>query len=180
MNKIKNGLVVGAVCFFFGIGVGNVVTYFCFPRIIEQRVEVEKPVVRETVRTNTLTEIQYVEKEIDPFTGKREDTDVETNIKQPSIGVKVNGKPYEFGLLQGETQKFENGKIVMNQESTIKFEVEVPTIHQKWRVGTYAEWGTSKNYPDVGARLNRQFKRWDGDVYINQDKDVKGQVTIWF
>ena len=180
MDKIKNGLVVGTICFFFGIGVGSAVTYFYFPRVIEQRVEVEKPVVRETIRTNTLTEIQYVEKEVDPITGRREATDVETNIKQPSIGVKVNGKPYEFGLLQGETQKFENGKIVMNQESTIKFEVEVPTIHQKWRVGAYADWTTGGDRPNVGARLNRQFKHWDGDVYINQNKNVKGQVTIWF
>ena len=62
MDKIKNGLVVGTICFFFGIGVGSAVTYFYFPRVIEQRVEVEKPVVRETVQTNTLTEIQYVEK----------------------------------------------------------------------------------------------------------------------
>ena len=86
MDKIKNGLVVGTICFFFGIGVGSAVTYFYFPRVIEQRVEVEKPVVRETVQTNTLTEIQYVEKEVDPITGRREATDAETNIKQPSIG----------------------------------------------------------------------------------------------
>ena len=68
----------------------------------------------------------------------------------------------------------------MNQDSTIKFEVEVPTVHQKWRVGVYSGWVIGDNSPDVGLRVNRQFKRWDGDVYINQDKDVKGQVTIWF
>ena len=36
------------------------------------------------------------------------------------------------------------------------------------------------NDRNVEARPNKQFMHWDGDVYINQDKDVKGQITIWF
>ena len=178
--KNRTWILVIAVCFLLGAGVGSYITYQHFPRTIEKRVDIEKPVVKEVVKVETETQIQYVARAIDPVTGQKENTDLEANINQPKIGAKVNGKDHEFDLLQGETQKFENGKILMNQESTIKFDVEVPTVHQKWRVGAYSEWVIGDNSPDVGLRVNRQFKRWDGDVYINQDKDVKGQVTIWF
>ena len=180
MLKKRYWLILLAVCFFLGAGVGSYITYQHFPRTLEKRVEVEKPIIKEAIKVESETQIRYVAKEINPMTGQKENTDLEANISPPKIGVKVNGKDHEFALLQGETQKFENGKIVMNQDSTIKFEVEVPTVHQKWRVGAYGEWEAGKNHPDVGARLNRQFKRWDGDVYINQDKDVKGQITVWF
>ena len=180
MLKTRYWLILLAVCFLLGAGVGSYITYQHFPRTIEKRVDIEKPVVKEVVKVETETQIQYVARAIDPVTGQKENTDLEANINQPKIGVKVNGKDHEFGLLQGETQKFENGKIVMNQDSTIKFEVEVPTVHQKWRVGAYADWTVGDNHPSAGARVNRQFKHWDGDVYINQDKDVKGQITVWF
>ena len=178
--KNRTALVAFGIAFAFGVALGAYVTYQYFPRVIEKRVEIEKPIISETITTETITEIQYVTKDRDPFTGQKENTDVEANIGRPTIGVKVNGKPYEFGLLQGESQKFGEGKIVMNQESKIQVEVEVPTIVQKWRVGAYVDWTAGEGHPNVGARLNRRFKRWDGDVYINQDKDVKGQVTIWF
>ena len=168
------------VVFVFGFALGGYATYQLFPKVLEHTVVVEKPIIREVVRAETKTQFQYVAKNIDPATGQKENIDLEANINQPKIGVKVNGKDHEFGLLQGETQKFENGKIVMNQDSTIKFEVEVPTVHQKWRVGAYADWTVGDNHPNAGARVNRQFKHWDGDVYINQDKDVKGQITVWF
>ncbi len=176
MLRTRYWLILLAISFCLG----SYVTYQLFPKVIEHTVTVEKPIIKEVVKVETETQFRYIAKEIDPITGQKENTDFEANLNQPKIGVKVNGKDHKFDLLQGETQKFENGKIVMNQDSTIKFEVEVPTVHQKWRVGAYSEWVIGDNSPDVGLRVNRQFKRWDGDVYINQDKDVKGQVTIWF
>ena len=178
--KMRIWLIILTFCFLIGAVTGSYIVYQYFPRTIEKRVEVEKPIFREAVRVETETKLQYVEKEINHLTGQKENTDFQANISRPKIGVKVNGQDHEFDLLQGETQKFENGKIVMNQESAIKFEVEVPTVHQKWRVGAYTDWTVGDDRPDVGARLNKQFRHWDGDVYINQDKDVKGQITIWF
>ena len=177
--KTRTWWIILVICCLLSAVAGSYVTYEYFPRTIKTH-SVEQPLVREVVKTQTLTEIQYVEKERDPITGQKENTDFEANVSQPKIGVKVNGKDHEFELLQGETQKFENGKIVMNQESTIKFAVEVPTIHQKWRVGAYSDWTIGDGHPDVGVRVNRQFKHWDADATINQDKDVKVQGTWWF
>ncbi len=177
--KTRTWLII-LVCYLFSAAVGSYITYQYFPRTVEKRVEIEKPIVKEVVKVETETQIQYVAKEINPMTGQKENTDLEANISQPKIGVKVNGKDHEFDLIQGETQKFENGKIVMNQDSTIKFEVEVPTVHQKWRVGAYSDWTVGESHPNVGVRVNRQFKRWDADASINQDKDVKVQGTWWF
>ena len=68
---------------------------------------------------------------------KKENTDLETNVSQLKLGVKVSGKRYKFNLLQ-------NGKIVMNQENTVKFGVR--SIHRlsKRRVGIDTGWKMDK------------------------------------
>ena len=63
-----------------------------------------------------------------------------------------------------------DGKEVSREEEQIVIAFNKP-------VGV--ECTTDKNNPDVGARLNRQWKKVDGDLYINQDKDVKLQGTWW-
>ncbi|KYZ76655.1 hypothetical protein AXX12_09550 [Anaerosporomusa subterranea] len=65
-----------------------------------------------------------------------EKTDVQTEIKQPTVNVKVNGQPYEFGLLQGETQKFEQGKVSLSQSSEIGINLEIkPQIIDRTKTG---------------------------------------------
>ena len=129
--------------------------------------------------TETETYINYIEKEIDS-SGQKEKTDVDLSISQPKINVAVNGKPFEVPMIAGETYAFENGKLVLKQTSAVTVDIKMPEPKKKsWRLGAYTEWGTDKNNPDVGARLNRQWKKVDGDLYINQDKDVKLQGTWW-
>ena len=71
--------------------------------------------------TNTIT---YVEKETDPATGKKEDTDVEVNSKPSKITVKVNdGQKYTFDKLATEKSKFEDGKIVMTSQTALDINV---------------------------------------------------------
>ena len=70
-----------------------------------------------STHTNTIT---YVEKEIDPVTGKKEETDVEVNSKPSKITVKVNdGQKYTFDKLPTESSKFEDGKIVMTSQTAL-------------------------------------------------------------
>ena len=88
--KNRTWILVIAVCFLLGAGVGSYITYQHFPRTIEKRVDIEKPVVKEVVKVETETQIQYVARAIDPVTGQKENTDLEANINQPKIGVKVN------------------------------------------------------------------------------------------
>ena len=71
--------------------------------------------------TNTIT---YIEKETDPVTGQKEDTDIELKMKPSKITVKVNdGSKYTFDQLPTENYKFENGKIVMTQQNTLDINV---------------------------------------------------------
>ncbi len=103
----------------------------------ERIIEREIPVVNETVKQTTQTEIVYVpkamisEEVVNPATGQSqtmqslEKTDVELKVNQPAVTVKVNDRPYMFDLLSGESQKFELGKITLQQDSVIGIELAV-------------------------------------------------------
>ena len=74
-----------------------------------------------STHTNTVT---YIQKEVDPTTGKKEETDVEVNSKPSKITVKVNdGQKYTFDKLPSETSKFEDGKIVMTSQTALDINV---------------------------------------------------------
>ena len=74
-----------------------------------------------STHTNTVT---YIEKEIDPVTGEKEDTDIEFKTKPSKITVKVNdGSKYTFDQLPTENYKFENGKILMTQQNSLDINV---------------------------------------------------------
>lgn len=103
----------------------------------------------------TKTTLAYVPKEKELVykdnvpTYVTEDTDVEANIEQPHVTVKVNGKKQQFNLQQNETQKFEDGKVVMNQTSEVTFDVKVPERHE---LNVYAqeEFHAGKFHHQVG------------------------------
>ena len=121
----KTIIAICLVIFLMGVMVGARLCYVYIPRTVIETQMQEVPVIQEKVITKTLTEVQYVTKTIDPKTGEKEKTDVEAVIKQPTVNVLVNGKEQEFKLQQGETQKFENGKIVLNQESTLRLDIKI-------------------------------------------------------
>jgi hypothetical protein len=74
-----------------------------------------------STHTNTVT---YVQKEIDPVTGQKEDTDVELKTQPSKITVKVNdGSKYTFDQQPNEKYKFENGKLLMTQQTTLDINV---------------------------------------------------------
>ena len=92
--------------------------------------------MNEKATLNTRTTVSYVPKQKELRyinnipTYVKEDTDVEANIEKPAVTVKVNGKTQKFNLQQNETQKFEDGKVVLNQKSTVEFDVKVPERHE--------------------------------------------------
>lgn len=74
-----------------------------------------------STHTNTVT---YVQKEIDPITGQKEDTDVELKTQPSKITVKVNdGSKYTFDQQPNEKYKFENGKLLMTQQTSLDINV---------------------------------------------------------
>lgn len=73
------------------------------------------PPIEAGVQAHGRQEIAYADKVIDPATGKQETTDVEINNQEPKVSVKVDGQTTAFSLRKGETQKFQNGKLVVDQ-----------------------------------------------------------------
>lgn len=76
---------------------------------------------------NTQTkEIVYVPKEVDTKTGSLEKTDVQFEKKQGKIYVKVNGKDFEVPADVKESTKFENGKLVVSEQSELRINITAP------------------------------------------------------
>lgn len=71
-------------------------------------------------------EIVYVPKEIDPATGEKEKTDVQFEKKQGKVYVKVNGKDFEVPADVQENAKFENGKLVVTEETQMRLNITTP------------------------------------------------------
>lgn len=148
-------------------------------------VEKTVPVVTEKVITQTDTQIAYVPKEtikyIDSKTGKeitaKEATDVQADVSQPAVNVKVNGQDYKFSLLQGESQKFQEGKVVLTQTSQIGMDIKVPTIDKTKRNGAFLE-VTNK---DISIDLDRDnYGLAIGKVWKDGSLRVGGRVGIKF
>jgi hypothetical protein len=120
-------------------------------------------ILSEKAILNTQTTIGYVPKakELVYRNNKpvyvQEDTDVEANIDKPQVTVKVNGKKTKFDLQQNETQKFENGKVVLDQKSTVEFDVKVPDRHEL-NVYGQEEFRAGKFHSQVGIdKQNGKF-----------------------
>ena len=133
-------------------------------------------IATEEAKINTKTEIVYVPKLV-YADGTKEKTDVELNSGKPSVTVKVNGKEQAFNLIQGETQKFEDGKVVMNQDSTIKFDIKTEQTPQI-KCGAYVSEDTN-NKGEIGVRASLQTKKYDIDLTANQKKEARLMYTWW-
>jgi hypothetical protein len=145
---------------------------------------VEKPVkITETVKVKGDTTVEYVEKEVvkylkeDGSVGeKKEQTDVQADIGQPKVSVKVNNQPYQFSLLQGETQKFEQGKIVLSQNSEISLNLDVqPQIIDRTKSGGL--WfGAGSRGANVALEESRILaQKWIG----KKDWNASWQAVQW-
>lgn len=162
-----------------------------FPKTIE--VPVEKTVVETKVEYKDRTEIQYVAKTTPS------DSDIEITKAQPVVTASVNGKSYAFDLVQGETQKFDKGKLTVDQSSALSIDVSAQVEQQistgvekgikkafdeqktkpQFKLGVFAEVGQEMK-PEYFLRLSRQAESMDLDLRINQDKKVKFGITKWF
>lgn len=125
-------------------------------KIVERKV----PVV--STKTNTKTEIQYIEKK------NANDADVDVKIEQPKVKVKVNNQEHKFDLIQGENQKFEKGKVTLDQNSTIVFDVKIPERNEL-NLYTYGN-----NKLDYGVGVEKKNGKFHyGGEYDIKDKEYR-------
>jgi len=185
--------------FIFGITIGSLLTYYFFPKEVTKEISVEKTVVETKVEYKDRTKIQYIPKEliINPTTGQSEleKTDVQLDKEQTRVNVKVNSEEYAFDILQGEQQKFQDGKIMLEQSSSLNVDVTAQVEQQitsgikkafedqkkkpQWKIGVEAEVDSEAD-SNANLRLSRQANSFDLDFRVNKDKELKFGATKWF
>ena len=136
-------------------------------------------IMNEKATLNTKTTVSYVPKERELVyvnnvpTYVKEDTDVEASIEKPAVVVKVNGKTQKFDLQQNETQKFENGKVVLDQKSTVEFDIKVPERHEL-NVYGQEEFHAGKFHSQVG--IDKQ----NGKLVYGAKYDITDQEPVYY
>lgn len=147
---------------------------------VEQSTPTLQPkIMNEKAIIGTQTTVSYVPKQKELRyinnipTYVKEDTDVEANIEKPAVTVKVNGKTQKFNLQQNETQKFEDGKVVLNQKSTIEFDVKVPERHEL-NVYGQEEFRAGKFHSQVG--IDKQ----NGKLVYGAKYDINDKEPIYY
>lgn len=170
------------ICLVVGL-IGGVFVGKTFYSKTEKQI-VEKPVkITETIKVKGDTTVEYREKEVvkyikeDGSVGeKKESTDVQADIGQPKVSVKVNNQPYQFSLSQGETQKFQDGKVVLSQNSEISLNLEVkPQVIDRTKSGGL--WlGAGSRGVNVGIEESRILaQKWIG----KKDWNASWQAVQW-
>ena len=147
---------------------------------VEQSTPTLQPkIMNEKATIGTQTTVSYVPKQKELRyinnipTYIKEDTDVEANIEQPAVTVKVNGKTQKFNLQQNETQKFEDGKVVLNQKSTVEFDVKVPERHEL-NVYGQEEFRAGKFHSQVG--IDKQ----NGKLVYGAKYDINDKEPVYY
>ena len=147
---------------------------------VEQSTPTLQPkIMNEKAIIGTQTTVSYVPKQKELRyinnvpTYVKEDTDVEANIEKPAVTVKVNGKTQKFNLQQNETQKFEDGKVVLNQKSTVEFDVQVPERHEL-NVYGQEEFRAGKFHSQVGV------DKQNGKLVYGAKYDINDKEPIYY
>ena len=147
---------------------------------VEQSTPTLQPkIMNEKATLNTKTTVSYVPKQKELRyinnipTYVKEDTDVEANIEKPAVTVKVNGKTQKFNLQQNETQKFEDGKVVLNQKSTVEFDIKVPERHEL-NVYGQEEFRAGKFHSQIG--IDKQ----NGKLVYGAKYDINDKEPIYY
>lgn len=117
---------------------------------------------------NTQTkEIVYVPKEVDPNTGQQEKTDVQFDKKDNKVYVKVNGKEFEVPAEVTEDSKFENGKLVVTEQTEMHVNITAPKPAFNLGLG----WSTNGPAAELNGPLYKNVSWW---VYGDQKTAAGG------
>ncbi len=120
---------------------------------------------------NTHTqEIVYVPKEIDPATGQQEKTDVQFEKRESKVYVKVNGKEFEVPTDVQEDAKFQNGKLVITEDTQMRLNITAPKPSFNLGVG----WSKEGPAAQINGPLYKNASWW---VYGDK-KTVAGGVQF--
>lgn len=99
--------------------------------------EVKEVKLPAEIKTETVTEVKYVEKATDSETGLPEKTDLEANVGKQELTVKVNGREQVIHKANTEKYVLDKSKIILDQQSKASLEIKVPVVDntRKWSAG---------------------------------------------
>lgn len=177
---------------------GGLCVYTFGPRqentIVQNNTIREKPVyITGSTTAGSKTEVVYVPKESVTVTNSdgstsvvREQTDVELNSTQPAVTLKVNGEQMRMSLLPGESKKFEDGKLVLNQSTEANIKLEIPVI-DKTRKNAVSYGFNSRSLEEIGYRhrFSKNFGyyvRGEGRLFTGRSelKEVGAGLELYF
>lgn len=121
-------------------------------------------------QSSVTKEVVYVPKETDEKTGITEKTDVQFEKKQGKIYVKVNGKEFEVPANVKEDTKFENGKLVVTEQTEMHLNLTTPKPAVNLGVG----WGINGPAAQVNGPLYKNVSWW----MYGDSKSVAGGVQF--
>lgn len=127
----------------------------------------ETQVVYVQGQNNHTKEIVYVPKETNPATGDKEKTDVQFDKRQGKIYVKINGKEFEIPAEVTENTKFENGKLVVTEQTEMRINLTTPKPAMNLGVG----WGINGPAAQINGPLYKNVSWW---VYGDQKTAAGG------
>lgn len=117
---------------------------------------------------NTHTqEIVYVPKSVDAITGEQENADVEFAKNQGKVYVKVNGKEYEIPADVKEDSKFQNGKLVITEQTEMRVNITAPKPAFNLGLG----WSTNGPAAQLNGPLYKNVSWW---AYGDQSNAAAG------
>jgi len=173
---------------------GGLCVYTFGPRqentIVQNNTIREKPVyITGSTTAGSKTEVVYVPKESVTVTNSdgstsvvREQTDVELNSTQPAVTLKVNGEQMRMSLLPGESKKFEDGKLVLNQSTEANIKLEIPVI-DKTRKNAVSYGFNSRSLEEIGYRhrFSKNFGyyvRGEGRLFTGRSELKEGGAGL--
>ena len=173
---------------------GGLCVYTFGPRqentIVQNNTIREKPVyITGSTTAGSKTEVVYVPKESVTVTNSdgstsvvREQTDVELNSTQPAVTLKVNGEQMRMSLLPGESKKFEDGKLVLNQSTEANIKLEIPVI-DKTRKNAVSYGFYSRSLEEIGYRhrFSKNFGyyvRGEGRLFTGRSELKEGGAGL--
>ena len=177
--------------YLLGMALVVAVLVFGYMEYKESKSTVATPVVKTKVTSTDTTAVSYVPK-VYP-----RDSDVEITKAPPKVTASFNGTQHTFDAVQGETQKFDKGKLVVDQSSTLTVDVSAQVEKQveqgiakafkeqakKPRIKLGIEGGIISAdgavNTEVNLRISRQSEDLDIDVRVGQSKQSLS-VTKWF
>lgn len=158
--------------------------------IVQNNTIREKPVyITGSTTAGSKTEVVYVPKESVTVTNSdgstsvvREQTDVELNSTQPAVTLKVNGEQMRMSLLPGESKKFEDGKLVLNQSTEANIKLEIPVI-DKTRKNAVSYGFNSRSLEEIGYRhrFSKNFGyyvRGEGRLFTGRSELKEGGAGL--